>query len=133
MDDPLTPEENQKYWACVADRDRVRIETIEALKSHLMATLERRELVATYELPVLTWLSVIDEIENRHETGFAALLRDNMMSRLGSAIERLHDEVNYLVAAGPATVAERMAEDRARPARQVASRELQKMTRGPRG
>lgn len=133
MDDPLTPAEAEKYWAQAAERGRERLATVQDLKAHLMATLERRELVATYELPVLLWLSVIDEIENRHPTGFEQLFRDSMMARLGAAIDRLHGEVNYLVAGGPSAVSARFSDDRDVPARQAGSRELQKKMRGRRG
>lgn len=130
MDDPLAPEELQKYWAVVADGERERIETVQGLKDHLMRTLENRRLTATYELPVLKWLDIIDEIQNRHPKGFSALFRDYTIDRLNAAIERIHEEVNYMVASGPAdSVAERYAGGRSRHSRNVAGKELSKMVK----
>lgn len=128
MDDPLTPEENEKYWARVVGRERERLRTLQDLEDHLMATLADRKLTAIYELPVTGWLSIIDEIKNRHPVGFMALLRDDAMTRLNAAIERIHEEVNYMVAVGPSpSIAARQNEQRALYGRQAASPGLQKM------
>jgi hypothetical protein len=118
------------YLARTADGEQKYLNTVAEMREHLMGCLERRETMLTFELPVMAWMACLDEIENRRPRNFSQLLRDDTIGRLNAAIDRLHDEANFMVALGPSpSVASRVDPDRAKSRREIASDELKKLLR----
>lgn len=128
MDDPLTPAEYEAREQRMADAEKQYVATMLKFREDLMAALGRGELSITYTLPTMRWLDILDEIQDRRPRGFSMLLRDDLFDRLGAAIDRIHEEVNYMVAVGPSpSVAARQDERRIVHGRQAASPELRAM------
>jgi hypothetical protein len=118
------------YLASTPTAERKFFETIQHLREHLMECLQRRETVLTFELPVMAWMAVLDELENKREKNISYLLRSDIVDRLNAAIDRIHDEANFMVSFGPSpTVAARLDPNRQRTRRDLASDELKKSLR----
>jgi hypothetical protein len=113
-----TKEAEQKY-----------LNTIAEMREHLDAALVRRETFVSFELPVMAWVAVLDEIENQRPRNLSQLMRDDTLDRLNEAIDRLHDEANFLIASGPGDVAARIDPARRASRRDVASPELRRKLR----
>lgn len=117
------------YLCRTKDDERKYINTVEVLREHLMGALARRETTISFELPVMAWMAFCDEIEQHRPKNYSALLRDDAIDRLNAAIDRVHDEVLFMVASGPSPlVAARMDPGRT-PGRLRASSELQRSLR----
>ena len=99
------------------------------MQNLLMDALAAGQLSIKLELPVLTWLAIVDEIKGRRPKNYSQLLRDDMVERLEAAIERLHDEANFLIAFGPASIASRQPGMKQPTKRDVASAELRRQLR----
>lgn len=118
------------YLARTVDDERKYINTIAAMREHLMNALARRETSLTFDLPIMAWMAVLDEIEARRPRNYSQLLHDDTIDRLNAAIDRLHDEANFMVAYGPSgSIAARLDPDRQPSRRNIASPELQRMLR----
>lgn len=109
--------------------ERKYLNTVAELREHLMACLSRRETVLTFELPVMAWMAFCDEIEQHRPKNYSALLRDDAIDRLNAAIERVHEEVLFMVASGPAPLVAARMDPRRTPGHLRASPELQRTMR----
>jgi hypothetical protein len=115
------------YLCRTADAERRYINTIAEMRELIMAALANKQGTLTLELPTMAWMAVLDEIEARRPRNFSQLLRDDTIDRLNDVIERLHEEVTYLVVSGPSpTVAARHNPERQKLQRQVISDELKR-------
>ncbi len=86
---------------------------IEILREKLMAALAEGKKTATIQLPVMGWLSLLDEIQDRRPRNYSALLQDDHLDRLNALIEWLGAEIRYVIANNP-SVASRFGEERHR-------------------
>lgn len=89
--------------------DQCVLDAIERLTEKAHAALARGEKTVTMTLPAAGWLVLFDEIRDRRPRNYSSLIRDDFMDRLNEAIERLHDEANFLIASNPKPIADRMA------------------------
>lgn len=106
------------------------LNTVAELREHLMAALARRETVISLELPVMAWMAFCDEIADHRPRNYSALLHDDFLDRLNAAIDRVHDEANFMIAYGPdGSVAARMDPERQPSRRDLASPELRRIIR----
>lgn len=98
---PLTPEEYaaREQRAKEAEREYVRV--VQDFRERLMAALGRGELNSTFTLPTMVWLMLLDDMRDRRPRNYSAMLRDDTLDRLNAAIDRLHEEANFMVAFGP--------------------------------
>jgi hypothetical protein len=118
------------YLCRTNDDERKYINTVAVMREHLMNALARRETVLTFELPVMAWMAFCDEIEDRRPRNYSALLKDDHLRQLHGAIDRLHEEINFVIAYGPGgSVAARMDPERAPSRRDLASPELRRILR----
>jgi hypothetical protein len=127
---PRTPEEYRESEQRALEAEKCHLLTIQDIREKLMAGLSRGELTMSFSLPTMRWLDILDEIEQRRPRNYSMLLRDDLFDRLNSAIDRLHDEANFIVAFGPSgTVAARMDPDKVPSRRDMASPELRRIIR----
>jgi hypothetical protein len=118
------------YLARTADGERKYLNTVAEMREHLMGCLERRETMLTFELPVMAWMAFLDEIVGHRPRNYSQLLRDDTIDRLNAAIDRLHDEANFMVAFGPSpSVASRADPEREKSRRDIASDKLKRLLR----
>lgn len=108
---PSLPDERRP----LSDAEQTHCDAILALqKAILKAAMGQGHRTVTLSLDVFVWWGILDEIVDRRPRNFSAVFRDDTMERLHAAIDRLHGEANYLIAAGPSqSVADRFrdAED----------------------
>lgn len=118
------------YLARTISSERKYLNTVDEMREALMTALANRQTVLTYELPVMAWMAMLDEIANRRPRNYSQLLRDDIIDRLNAAIDRVHDEANFMIAYGPGgSVAARMDPERVPSRRDVASPELRRILR----
>lgn len=129
-DDPYTPAEYAEREQRALEAEKLHLQTFADIREKLMAGLSRGELTVTFTLPAMRWLDILDEVEQRRPRNYSMLLRDDLFDRLNSAIDRLHDEANFMVSYGPSgSVAARMDPDRVPSRRDLASPELRRIIR----
>ncbi len=84
------------------DVERERLAIWDQVREQVMAALKDRKADFTVTLPVLEWLSWIDEVQDRPARNMSRLIRDDLIEQLGLATERLHQELNFIITLGPA-------------------------------
>jgi hypothetical protein len=127
---PYTPAEYAEREQRALEAEKRHLLTFADMREKLMAGLGRGELTVTFTLPAMTWLDILDEIEQRRPRNYSMLLRDDLFDQLNAAIDRVHDEANFMIAYGPAgSVASRMDPERAPSRRDLASPELRRILR----
>lgn len=111
--------------------EKTRFEAFNEIQEQCMAALARGEMKVTMTLEALAWIDIIQELKDRNPRNFSSLLRDKTMERMEAAIERLHEEVTYLVVSQPGAVAKRTDPKREAPVRSAVSSRLQQQLRNP--
>lgn len=64
------------------------------------AHLGRGPAEVTLTLPVVAWVGILDELKERRPRNLSYLLANDTAERLDAAIDRMHDEVNFVIASG---------------------------------
>jgi hypothetical protein len=103
--------------------DAAHFESMQRLETELMSALAAGRSEVTITLDTMGWLGIVNEIKDRRPRNYSRLLADDAMERLNAAIDRIHEEANYIAASGPGMVSERIGTKK-KTARQVASPEL---------
>lgn len=125
---PLTPEQYAAREQRAGQAEHEHFAAIRDFRERLMEALGRGELESTFKLPTMRWLDILDEIQDRRPRNYSMLLRDDLFDRLNAAIDRVHDEANFMTAYGPSgSVAARMDPDRQPSRRDLASPELRRI------
>lgn len=109
--------------------DDGRLKAFATLDKILMEAMARGEMSVKVELSVWHWLNILDEVKDRQPRNYSALLRDDLVARMNAAIDRVHEEANYIAAFSPGLVADRFDPNRKQHGRQMASPELQAQLR----
>lgn len=109
--------------------DEARLRYFDALEAAVYQAVADGKPTISFELPSVGWMNIVDEIKDRAPRNYSRLLRDDLLERLGEAIDRLHDEANYLAAFSPGLVSDAFDPAKAVPKRQAASPELQRLMR----
>jgi hypothetical protein len=83
----------------ISDADH--LANIEALTDTCEDAIRRGYRMVTFELSPIAWLAIFDEIRNRRRANYSALIADQHVRDMNEALDRMHDEIVYLVAYGP--------------------------------
>lgn len=133
MSEPVEPYTDAEYQAReqqALEAEKRHLRTIADMREKLMTGLSRGELTVTFTLPAMRWFDILDEVEQRRPRNYSMLLRDDLFDRMNAAIDRLHDEANFMVAHGPSgSIAARMDPERQPSRRDLASPELRRIIR----
>lgn len=91
------------------DAERERLAVWDQVREQVFTAMTNRQTEFTLTLPTLQWLDIIDEIQDRHARNMSRLVRDDLIEQLQLAIDRMHEEIKYMIVFGPApTVSQRI-------------------------
>ena len=81
--------------------DQEHFANIEKLNEAVLAAMARGEQTVKFEIPVMGWLAIFDEIRDRRPRNYSRLLVDDTITRLNDAIDFLLQETRHMIAWGP--------------------------------
>lgn len=84
----------ERFVALTSKGERQHLKTFAELEEHLMSALAARQQTVVLELPVLSWLTILDEIRDRRPRNLTRLLADDSMDRFASMAEALCDQMH---------------------------------------
>lgn len=83
------------------------------LEEKILAALYAKQDSVQINLPVRFWAAMLDEIKDRRPKNVSYLLADDRIQKMDGLIDRLHEEISFLMVYGPSKgIAERFAGDR---------------------
>lgn len=109
--------------------DPDRLAAFQKMENELLAAMKEGKREVTYTLPVMTWLQLLDEVKDREPRNMSRLIRDDTLERMNSVIDRLDEEVAFLIVHGPASVSSRFDPNRTRHKKDMASANLKRAMR----
>lgn len=90
----------------MTERDFIRLQPWAEIEELLYAALAKGERTFKVELNAAQWMTVLDDLKDQAPRNYSRLVRDDTIERMNEAIERLHDEVNYMIVHGKGNVAD---------------------------
>lgn len=109
-------------FSVMIERDVIRLHLWQQIEELLYAALARGERTLKIEISVNQWIIVLDDLKGQAPRNYSRLVRDDTIERMNEAIDRLHDEINYMIVHGKGNVADAFPRRR----RDVASEALKR-------
>lgn len=94
------------------------VENFEHIYEQATLAMAKGHTQTVFTVETKSFLALLDEIKNRRPRNISYLLADERISRMDDLIDRLHEEVSYMIANGPAdNVSSRFDPEREPPKR----------------